>query len=200
MKQKLDIRLIAVGVIVHLIIFYSIFDVYFKSPLVNGMDPVQSFSSSQSPAKRLVLFVADGLRADSFFNSIKQNEEMYLSKQRTLKNTVYAISHTQVPPESRPGHVAMISGFFEDISAIATGWKENPVDFDSVFIRSRYTWSWGSPDILNMFSRSSKNVFPRTYDAAIEDFAAKDASALDSWVLHHVKVTEYFNYFFKMFD
>lgn len=188
MKQNLDIRLIAVGLIVHLIIFYSIFDVYFKSPLVNGMDPIKSFSSNRSPAKRLVLFVADGLRADSFFDSIRENEDMYLSKQRSLKNTVYAISHTQVPTESRPGHVAMISGFFEDISAIATGWKENPVDFDSVFNRSRYTWSWGSPDILNMFSKSSGNVFPRTYDAAIEDFAADDASALDTWVLHHFKV------------
>ena len=97
------------------------------------------------------------------------------------------MSHTQVPTESRPGHVAMISGFYEDISAIATGWKENPVEFDSVFNRSKYTWSWGSPDILNMFSKSSKNVFPRTYDANIEDFAANDASALDTWVLHHFK-------------
>ncbi len=82
----------------------------------------------------------------------------------------------------------MISGFYEDISAIATGWKENPVEFDSVFNRSRYTWSWGSPDILNMFSKSSSNVFPKTYDSQIEDFAAKDPSALDKWVLHHFKV------------
>ena len=95
-----------------------------------------------------------------------------------------------MPTESRPGHVAMISGFYEDISAIATGWKENPVEFDSVFNRSRYTYSWGSPDILNMFSKSSKNVFPRTYEPEIEDFAAKDASVLDTWVLHHFKVKE----------
>ena len=105
------------------------------------------------------------------------------------------MSHTQVPTESRPGHVAMISGFYEDISAIATGWKENPVEFDSVFNRSRYTWSWGSPDILNMFSKSSKNVFPKTYDAQIEDFAAKDASALDKWVLHHFQVKIFFEWF-----
>jgi len=93
-----------------------------------------------------------------------------------------------VPTESRPGHVAMISGFYEDISAIATGWKENPVEFDSVFNRSRYTWSWGSPDILSMFSKSSANVFTKMYDSQIQDFASKDASALDKWVLHHFKV------------
>ena len=78
MKRTLDIRLIIVGIIVHSIIFYSIFDVYFKSPLVNGMKPVGKFSKIDSPAKRLVLFVADGLRADSFFDSMNQNKEMFL--------------------------------------------------------------------------------------------------------------------------
>lgn len=98
------------------------------------------------------------------------------------------MSTTQVPTESRPGHVAMIAGFYEDISAVTRGWSENPVEFDNVFNRSTYTWSWGSPDILNMFKRSSTHVFTRTYDASIEDFAAANASVLDTWVLHHFKV------------
>jgi GPI ethanolamine phosphate transferase 1 len=92
-----------------------------------------------------------------------------------------------MPTESRPGHVAMIAGFYEDISAIAKGWKENPVEFDSVFNRTRYTWTWGSPDILTMFSKSSSNVFAYTYDSKIEDFAAENASVLDTWVLHNFK-------------
>jgi phosphatidylinositol glycan class N len=82
----------------------------------------------------------------------------------------------------------MIAGFYEDISAVAKGWKENPVEFDSFFNRTTYTWSWGSPDILTMFKRSSSNVFTRTYDSSIEDFAAQNASLLDTWVLHHFKV------------
>jgi phosphatidylinositol glycan class N len=81
----------------------------------------------------------------------------------------------------------MIAGFYEDISAVAKGWKENPVEFDSFFNRSRYTWSWGSPDILTMFTKSSPNVFVRTYDSSIEDFASENATVLDQWVLHHFK-------------
>lgn len=189
MEKKLDKKLLFIGVAVHLVIFFSIFDVYFKSPLIHGMQPVSRLSEQKSPAKRLCLIVADGLRADTFFNLIENDQSLYLSKKR-FENARFAISTTQVPTESRPGHVAMIAGFYEDISAVTRGWSENPVEFDSFFNQSTYTWSWGSPDILNMFKKSSSHVFTRTYDASIEDFAAENASVLDTWVLHHFKVVK----------
>lgn len=69
-----------------------------------------------------------------------------------------------------------------------TGWKLNPVNFDSVFNRSRHTWSWGSPDILPMFEQGAipGRVDADTYGADFED-SSKDALELDLWVFNRVK-------------
>ncbi|XP_067910052.1 GPI ethanolamine phosphate transferase 1 isoform X3 [Heterodontus francisci] len=177
-----------IGLLVHLIFFASIFDIYFTSPLVHGTTPHRT--ALPPPAKRLVLFVADGLRADTFF----ELDEYGQTRSPFLRNVVehsgsWGVSHTRVPTESRPGHVALIAGFYEDVSAVAKGWKENPVEFDSVFNESKYTWCWGSPDILPMFAKgaSGDHVYTHMYPPEKEDFAAEDASKLDTWVFNEVK-------------
>jgi GPI ethanolamine phosphate transferase 1 len=194
---------LAIAVVFHLVYIYSIFDIYFVSPIVTGMKAhqVERKDGTSAPAKRLVLFVGDGLRADKAFQSFPDPTPddptstdatprplAPFLRSRVLSHGTFGVSHTRVPTESRPGHVALIAGLYEDVSSVTTGWKLNPVDFDSVFNRSRHTWSWGSPDILPMFKEGAVpgRIDADVYPAEFEDYS-QEATMLDTWVFDKVK-------------
>ncbi|XP_052863385.1 GPI ethanolamine phosphate transferase 1-like [Anopheles cruzii] len=78
----------------------------------------------------------------------------------------------------------------EDPSAVFKGWKENPVEFDSVLNRSRVSYCWGSPDIIDMFSRGAVpgRVHTDAYASGDEIFAqSANTSLLDVWVFDRVR-------------
>ncbi|EZA60656.1 hypothetical protein DMN91_007484 [Ooceraea biroi] len=169
------------GLIVHLILVWGVLDVNFHSPIIKELPIVAA--PNGAPAKRVLLFVADGLRFQTFIDK----PPSYLRDVIENKGA-WGISHTRVPTESRPGHVAIAAGLYEDPSAIFKGWQENPVDFDSVFNQSHATWAWGSPDIIPMFTKGSKqNVYGKSYPSAWQDFDANlnnRTMRLDSWVFN----------------
>lgn len=55
---------LAIAVVFHLIYLYSIFDIYFRSPIVHGMREfkVERPEGEDAPATRLVLFVGEWCR------------------------------------------------------------------------------------------------------------------------------------------
>ncbi len=126
------------AVFVQIVFLLSVFDIHFHSPIVKGMTPYAN--PIPAPAKRLVLFSADGLRFDTFLSYGNDREPnakflrydfvfkrgkslnlllmMFHYRSIASNRGKWGLSNTRVPTESRPGHVAMIAGLYEDPSAV----------------------------------------------------------------------------------
>ena len=83
---------IVLSVLVHLVLLLSVFDIYFKSPVVkvnNAHAP-----SYTAPARRIVLFVADGLRADALFSNGHLTPFL---REIMEEEGAWGVSHTRYP-------------------------------------------------------------------------------------------------------
>lgn len=176
------------ALLVHLLLLGSIFVIYFRSPVIEGLQPQENLKA-EPPADRLVLIVTDGLRAESFFAN-KCNHVPHL-REIFMKEGIVGISRTRVPTESRPGHIALIAGLYEDPSAVTKGWKENPIEFDTVFNRSDQTYAWGAQDVLHIFEKLADSGRPMHFDAYNHDldFSGQHKTfKQDEWVFDRVRL------------
>ena len=131
-------KLLTLGLVFHLVYIVSVFDCYFTSPVVNGM---QRYNVEHAESKRLVLIVGnyctctkrenilihvagDGLRADLLLNVngfyfVPDAPAIGAPHLRSIIESrgAFGVSHTRVPTESRPGHVAII-GMYHFLSRI----------------------------------------------------------------------------------
>jgi phosphatidylinositol glycan class N len=189
-------RLVAFGVALHALLIYSIFDVHFLTPQVDGMQATAP--EYEAPAKRLVIIVADGLRGDRLFEmeaaphapgadallpGFARTPRAPFLHRMAREHGRWGISHARPPTESRPGHVALLAGFYEDPSAITKGWQANAVEFDHLLNQSSAAWALGAPSVVPLFAKGIPHVRSRMYAEELEDFAAaSDHAALDTWV------------------
>lgn len=75
----------------------------------------------------------------------------------------------------------MTSGFYEDPSALFSGWQANRVPFDSIFARVRASWGYGSPDVVPIWDGHGNYTW-QAYDAAMEDWSTNtNLFELDEW-------------------
>ncbi|KAL5288545.1 PIGN family protein [Megaselia abdita] len=174
------------AVFIHIALLGSIFVIYFRSPVITGLTPIRN-NEEKAPAKRLVLLVTDGLRSQSFFENDCQHIPKI--KELFLENGLLGISQTRVPTESRPGHIALIAGLYEDPSAVTRGWKDNPIDFDTVFNRSSMTYAFGAHDVLSIFSKITTDgrMLIDSYDHELDFSGSVKTFMLDTWVFNKTK-------------
>ena len=123
--------------VLHLFFFLSIFDIYLTSPVIVGLQTVPK--RSEPVSKRIVIVSIDGMKHSTFMES-NDDSSTYRSQHvldRVCENGFFGKSITQLPTESRPGHVAIFAGMGEDVSNVAAGWKKNRVPFDTVLNQVR---------------------------------------------------------------
>ncbi|XP_017066637.1 GPI ethanolamine phosphate transferase 1 [Drosophila eugracilis] len=180
---------IAYALVVHVLLLGSIFVIYFRSPVITGLTPQKPllYYGLEAPANRLVLIVTDGFRAASFFEEncryVPHLREIF------LREGVVGVSRTRVPTETRPGHITLIAGLYEDPSAVLRGWKKNPIAFDTLFNRSSETYAWGADDVISVFSSLSKTkMHIRSYTDDLDFSPGYDAYEQDEWVFKRVKL------------
>lgn len=85
--------LIVLSILLHILFLLSVFYIYFRSIIVPELKPLNNLNDA--PAKRVVLIVADGLRAESFFD--KNCSRTPFLKNVLLTKGMIGISHTHLP-------------------------------------------------------------------------------------------------------
>lgn len=175
------------SILLHVLMLGLIFKIYFNSTIIKGLQPQETHRSLglEPPADRLVVFIADGLRAETFF---KDNCTSLPSIQKILRHEGLAgISRTCAATQSRTGHIAIFGGFNENPGVALTSFHQNSEVYDTIFNRSEATWGWGARQVIKVFS----NILPSDEDVTFDMYNGNgDILALyeyDNWAAEQVQ-------------
>ncbi|RLN78610.1 hypothetical protein BBJ28_00011600 [Nothophytophthora sp. Chile5] len=200
-----SLPLLLLGVAFHALCIRSVLDIYFQSSVASD---IQSFEyTSAPPAKRVVIFTMDGCRVDQLFkvttafpDRLSLDIDSTTAAEAALGNRApflgdvirrrgsWGVSHNHVPTESRPCHVALTAGMYEDPHAVTKGWKEHPLPFDSVFNQSSSAFIFGNSDVVPKLARHAPQATEEHYSRKEEnEMAREDTTLMDIWVYRKLK-------------
>ncbi|GAB6026822.1 hypothetical protein CHUAL_013427 [Chamberlinius hualienensis] len=155
-KMSAIVPVLIIGAVMRVMMLISVFVIYFQSSVIHGIEE-HSSPISTADAKRLVIFVTDGLRMDKCFGSKLDNGGLIqIIRHLTVIEGVWWGSFTKI-----------------FLLLLEVGRK----------IRLNWiTWTVGKSRHSAHVCEGSK-MFINTYNIKEEDFADTDLSRLDAWVL-----------------
>ncbi|XP_002137938.3 GPI ethanolamine phosphate transferase 1 [Drosophila pseudoobscura] len=163
------------ALVVQILLLSCLLKIYFEgSRLLPNLKPQKVLPEwgIGPPANRLVVFLTDGLRAETFFadncSSVPDLREVF------VKQGLVGISHGSVPTLVRSGQIAIFGGFYETPPLLRTGFQWNPSTFDTVFNRSKTSLCW---------IESQTNVYTKSLTRGMFQHHSSDPKPKDPWVL-----------------
>lgn len=137
-------------------------------PSIEGRRVIPPEEWEEPPAKRVVVFLADGLRLDKLTRNYSPQPAQSIAKEPVapfLKKIVetegaLAISLAKGPTESRPAHAALLCGVFDDpgIFGEKGNWDKFLFPIDSIFNHSSHTYFY-----LGATQKASVHQIYRTF-------------------------------------
>ncbi|KAL1130704.1 hypothetical protein AAG570_011945 [Ranatra chinensis] len=175
-------HIFTLGLFAQLTFLTSVFDVYLKTSIVNGVEP-EEWCRRNGSAKRLVLIISDGLRADVLFGL---DEELALKKIIKERGR-WGVSRARMPTRSLQGTLTIGSGMFTDPIAFISLWKKSATRVDTIFDRASGVFYFGHPYVKSYFAGSTGWAVPRPLHLNWGDMSpGKGTAHLDESVIEAV--------------
>ena len=124
------------------------FFIHFSSLIIEP--PPSNYTTHNESTGKVVFITIDGL----LWDSISAQRTPFLFSQIAAGGR-QGYTFVRAPTESRPAHIALLAGFYEDPSSLYQRWQQNGrPGFDSVFTYTR-SLAIGAPDVVPFFGKGS---------------------------------------------
>uniref|UniRef100_A0A6P4E9R1 GPI ethanolamine phosphate transferase 1 n=1 Tax=Drosophila rhopaloa TaxID=1041015 RepID=A0A6P4E9R1_DRORH len=174
------------ALVVHILLMGSVLSTYFQPTILPNLEPQKTMRDLgfKPPADRLVVFLTDGLRAATFL--ARNGSDVPDLRDIFRKQGRIGISRTCAPTKTRPGHIAIFGGFYEDPTAALVNFRYNPSNFDTVFNRSRNTIGWAHRNVVKIFIRLPHGGAPMRFKSYMEAELPEKLTC-DKWTFEKVQ-------------
>ncbi|XP_016949815.1 GPI ethanolamine phosphate transferase 1 isoform X2 [Drosophila biarmipes] len=171
--------------LLQLLLLLSVMIIYLRSTSPGNLEPQKMEPLKEPPpADRLVVFVRDGLSAQTFLGNrcrdVPRLRELFLHEGLVGISRPETTTYHPLSP-----YISLFSGYNEDAARVARGWMRKPDPIDSIFDRSKLSFAWTTAKLLLRFPRIHRPMPMRlqTYDADV----TKSCSELEDAVCRSVK-------------